>query len=127
LCAELGEAERADALRALLAPHAHHHGVPPLAICYGGPVGFALARLAELSGAEDEAHELYDEALEACRVVGARPTRARVALHAGRSALRRDRRRALALLEESRDAGAALGMRRVKDEAERLLGRAPRA
>jgi len=86
LCADLEAGERGGALEALLAPHAHHHGVMPLAICYGGPVSYALARLAELRGARREARELYDEALVACAQVGAETMRARVERHAGRAA-----------------------------------------
>ncbi len=86
LCAELAAKEQAGALHALLAPYADHHGVLPIAICYGGPVSYALARLAELRGARDEARERYDEALTACAQVGADTLHARVARDAGRAA-----------------------------------------
>jgi DNA-binding winged helix-turn-helix (wHTH) protein len=84
LCADLGESDHADALRALLAPHAHHHGVMPIAILFGGPVSYALARLAELRGARSEARGLFDDALAACEQLGAAAMRAQVAHHAGR-------------------------------------------
>jgi DNA-binding winged helix-turn-helix (wHTH) protein len=86
LCAELEAEQQADALHALLAPYADHHAVLPLAICYGGPVSYALARLAELRGERGEARERYDEALAACAQIGAQTVRARVERHAGRAA-----------------------------------------
>lgn len=86
LCADLEAEEATGALEALLVPHAHHHAVMPLAICYGGPVSYALARLAALRGARREARELYADALRACTQVGAETMRAHVELHAGRAA-----------------------------------------
>jgi DNA-binding winged helix-turn-helix (wHTH) protein len=86
LCAELEAEESAAALHALLAPYADHHAVLPMAICYGGPVSYALARLAELRGRRGEARELYRAALAACQQIGAESTRARVARHASRAA-----------------------------------------
>ncbi len=75
LCAELEDGERAGPLAALLAPYTDHHAVLPLAICYGGPASFALARLAKLRGLRDEARELYDDALSACERIGAEAMR----------------------------------------------------
>jgi len=49
-------------------------------------VSYALARLAELRGARDDARERYDDALAACAQVGADGLRARVARDAGRAA-----------------------------------------
>ena len=83
LCAELEDGERAEPLEALLAPHAHHHAVLPLAICYGGPASFALARLAKLRGRREEARELFADALAACESIGAEATRERVATARG--------------------------------------------
>jgi hypothetical protein len=82
LCAELEAAEHAAALDALLAPYAAHHAVLPLAICYGGPVSYALARLAELRGARAEARARYAEARAACERIGAEAMHARIARHA---------------------------------------------
>src|SRR5262249_31829593 len=79
LCAELDDAVRAKSLRAWLAPVEHQHGAFPVAIFYGGPVRFALARLAETLGERDEALGLYAESLEDARALGARPTEARIA------------------------------------------------
>jgi hypothetical protein len=79
LCAELEADPRA--LRALLEPYAAHHAVLPMAICYGGPASYALARLAELQGNRREARELYAAALSACAQIGAETTRARIAHH----------------------------------------------
>jgi hypothetical protein len=79
LCAELEYASQAGALMALLAPHAHHHAVLPVAICYGGPASFALARLADLRDMKSDARALYDDALSACEGIGAEAMRARIA------------------------------------------------
>jgi DNA-binding winged helix-turn-helix (wHTH) protein len=84
LCADLEAEAQAAALAALLEPYADHHGVLPLALCYAGPVSFALARLAELRGARSEAREHYAAALASCAQIGAEPQRARIARHAGR-------------------------------------------
>jgi hypothetical protein len=70
LCAELEDEDRAEPLAALLSPHAHHHGLLPLAICYGGPVSFALAQLARMRGLH-EARVLYADAQAACERIGA--------------------------------------------------------
>jgi DNA-binding winged helix-turn-helix (wHTH) protein len=78
LCADLGDAGKAPALAALLTPHSHHHAILPVAICYGGPASFALARLAKLRGLRREARELYGEALAACDGMGAAKMRARI-------------------------------------------------
>jgi hypothetical protein len=75
LCAELEDGAQAVALHALLAPYAHHHAVLPLAICYGGPVSFALARLAKLRGLREDARALHADALSACERIGAESMR----------------------------------------------------
>jgi hypothetical protein len=110
LCAELGDALRAPLLRDLLAPIEHHHSVLPMAICYGGPARWALARLAETLGQADDAAALVAEALDAARAVGARPMQARIALHFGRFVATREPRRAKLLLEEGARLAAELGM-----------------
>ena len=71
-----GRRARAARSHALLAPYAHHHGVLPLAICYGGPVSYALARLAELRGLREDARALHADALSACERIGAESMRA---------------------------------------------------
>jgi eukaryotic-like serine/threonine-protein kinase len=82
LCAELDDSAHAAELEALLAPHGDLHAVMPIAICYGGPVCYALARLAALRGARDEARALYRQALDACSALGASALRAEVSIHA---------------------------------------------
>jgi hypothetical protein len=121
LCADLDDRARAPLLRELLSPYAERHAVMPLAILYGGPVCFSLARLAELLGRADEADEHYAAALAACEAVHADPMRARVALQAGRFWRGRERRRGLALIQESARAAAALGMAGVAAEARAAL------
>jgi DNA-binding winged helix-turn-helix (wHTH) protein len=87
LCAELEDVERADPLAALLSPYADHHGILPLAICYGGPASWALAKLAAVRGMRREARALHADALAACEAIGAETTRARIAREvAGRAA-----------------------------------------
>jgi hypothetical protein len=79
LACDLGDAERARTLLALLEPVEHLHAVLPVPICYGGPVTWALARLHETLGDSALADELYGEALAAAESLGAIPTRDRVA------------------------------------------------
>ena len=71
LCADLEDAAHGVELEALLAPHADLHAVMPIAICYGGPVRHALARLAALRGASDESRALQRAALEDSERLGA--------------------------------------------------------
>jgi hypothetical protein len=122
LCAELGDASRAKSLLALLEPVEHQHGAMPMAICYGGPVRYALARLCETLGRLDDAISLYEEALAAAGALGARPMQARIALHEGLCLAPRDRRRAKALLEESARLAEELGMTSVTANARAALG-----
>jgi DNA-binding winged helix-turn-helix (wHTH) protein len=110
LCADLGDASRAGSLSALLSPIESQHGVLPLAICYGGPASFALARLAELRGRADDACALAEEALASAEALGARPMHARIALALAALVARRDPRRAGGLAAEAADEAARLGM-----------------
>jgi hypothetical protein len=71
LCADLGDAARAEALHALLAPYAEHHAIMPMAILYGGPLHSTLSRLAELLGRGEEAREHREAAVGACEAIGA--------------------------------------------------------
>jgi hypothetical protein len=121
LCAELGDAERALPLLDLLAPFEHQHGVMPMAICYGGPVRFALARLCELLERRDDALALYEESRAAAAALGARPTEARIALHHGQCLAPRDRRRARTLLEDGARTAEELGMTAVSAAARSAL------
>jgi hypothetical protein len=87
LCAEIGDDERAGALAAQLAPYAQHNAILPMAICYGGPASWALARLAKLRGQRREARAHQQDALAACERIGADAMRARIARDAeGRAA-----------------------------------------
>ena len=113
LCADLDDPERAKPLHALLAPVEHQHGVMAIALLYGGPVRFALARLCETLGRRDDALALYAEARAAAEAMGARPTQARIAFYHGRCIAALDRRRAKPLLAESARLAEELGMRAV--------------
>jgi DNA-binding winged helix-turn-helix (wHTH) protein/tetratricopeptide (TPR) repeat protein len=121
LCAELEDVERAKPLYELLAPVENQHAVLPLAICYGGPVRFALARLCETLGRRDDALALYAEARTGAEALGARPMQARVSLHLGRCLAARDRRGAKRALEDSLRLASELGMSAVAEAARRTL------
>lgn len=120
--ADLEDASGAEALLELLTPFEHRHSVMPIAICYGGPVSWAMARLQELLARADEADSLYRTALHAASVLGARPTQAQIHLSHGRF-LRR--RRLLSQAREHLEEAAALatehGMVTVENDARRLL------
>jgi hypothetical protein len=114
LCADVNDGERAKTLIGLLDPVEHQHGVLPVPVQYGGPVTWCLARLHETLGQADEALQLYEEAIEATRRLGARPTLARVQLGASRLLARKgDPGRAKALAAESAQLAAELGMARL--------------
>jgi hypothetical protein len=124
LCADLGDAEAAPRLRELLAPYERHHAVMAAPILYGGPVAFALGRLADVLGRADDAAELYACAQSDCDDLGARPFRARVLLEHGRLRARRGERRvARELLHESAALAQELGMQEVEASARAALER----
>lgn len=124
LCADLGDAARARPLFELLAPVEHHHGVLPVPICYGGPVSFALARLADTLGRPEDASDLYADAREAGEAVRARPTVAAVREARGRLHARRgERRRAREELAASADLADELGMAGLAESARSGLER----
>jgi DNA-binding winged helix-turn-helix (wHTH) protein len=110
LCADLGDALRAERLLPLLEPVAHYHGVLPVPICYGGPVSHALARLLELLGRHAEADDVYGAAHVAAGGLGAGPTRARILADHARLLAKRDPRRAADLADESRALASSLGL-----------------
>lgn len=121
LAFELDDAPRAASLYALLSPFEHQHGVMPMAILYGGPVRFALARLCETLGRREDALALYDESLVVAGAVGARPYQARIQLALGECLAARDRRRAKTALEESARLAGELGMKAVALAAKKAL------
>jgi len=124
LCADLGDAERAAALRPLLLPVAQEHGVLPLAICYGGPVSRCLARFAEMLGESDEALHRFEQALDACRELGARPMHAQVLVEQGTLMMRRgERSRGRERVAEGVAAAESLGMRGVVAAGRAVLER----
>jgi ATP/maltotriose-dependent transcriptional regulator MalT len=123
LCAELDDAARARRLYDLLAPVEHQHGVLPMAICYGGPAKYALARLADTLGRRDDALALYTEAEAEADSLGARPTQARIALQHGLCLGAGDPARARSQLEEALRRAEALGLSAVADAACRALAR----
>jgi hypothetical protein len=127
LCVDLGDADRAPALRALLLPVSEVHGVLPMAICYGGPVNRCLARIAELLGETDEALHRYDEALAGTADLGARPMQAQLQVESGALLLRRgDKERGRARIAAGVEASHALGARDVATAGRAHLDRSRR-
>jgi DNA-binding winged helix-turn-helix (wHTH) protein len=84
LCADLGDAERAPELIALLEPVADQHGVIPIPVAYGGPLRYALARLYDLSGRPVLAQQSLTEAITRCDRLGATSWSARLKVEASR-------------------------------------------
>jgi hypothetical protein len=124
LCADLGDADAAVRLRDLLAPYERHHAVMAAPVLYGGPVAFALARLADVLGRGDDAAELFACARSDCDDLGALPYRARVLLEHGRLCARRgERRAARELLQESAVLAESLGMQELAASARAVLER----
>ena len=124
LCADLGEADAAARLRDLLAPYERHHAVMAAPVLYGGPVAFALARLADVLGRGDDAAELFACARSDCDDLGALPYRARVLFEHGRLCARRgERRAARELLQESAVLAESLGMQELAASARAVLER----
>lgn len=110
LCAELGDRERAEALRALLEPLAHQHAMLPLAT-YCGPIARCVARLEETLGHLGRACDHFDEAHDAALADGARPMQARTFVEHGRALARSGARRlARERLDEGARLAAELGM-----------------
>lgn len=71
LCADLGEAEHAPALEALLAPYLGWHAVYQGPLLYLGPVSRALGHLAAAQGNHARAHEHLAQAQREADAVGA--------------------------------------------------------
>jgi hypothetical protein len=117
LAADLGDAERAEALLALLEPFAGQHAVLPLST-YAGPIPRCLARLEATLGRLSRACDRFEEAIDAARALGARPMQARTLVEhgallarSGRSAAARER------LAEGAAIAEALGMAGVVRDA----------
>lgn len=124
LCADAGAEEHARALIEVLSTAPDQHGLLPIPISYGGPIGFALGRLWALLGLVDDAIPALEEALERATALEARPTalRVRVAL----APLHRrggQRARADELLAGCEDEARALGMPGLAREAAALAAR----
>jgi DNA-binding winged helix-turn-helix (wHTH) protein/tetratricopeptide (TPR) repeat protein len=121
LCAELGDAGRAEELCALLEPHAEQHAMLSCFL-YCGPIAHCLARLHETLGRLERASELFEDAVLSCEAIGARPTRARVLLDHGRLLARRgERARSRERIGESAKLAASLGMTGVEAAAREAL------
>jgi DNA-binding winged helix-turn-helix (wHTH) protein len=121
LCAELGDAERADELCALLEPHADQHAMLPFFL-YCGPISRCLARLNETLGRLDRASDLFEDAASSCDAIGAQPMRARVLFEHGRLLQRRGNRKgSRERLADSAKLATSLGMGRIEAAARTAL------
>lgn len=78
VAASLRSREHCTTLYDLLHPYGHLHAVLPYVIAYGGPVAFALARLAVAGGDASRGAMHADTALDAAQRVGAHAWRARI-------------------------------------------------
>jgi DNA-binding winged helix-turn-helix (wHTH) protein len=123
VCAQLGDAARAEVLDALLAPYDALHAVFPGPMLYAGPVSRFRARLAVLRGDREGAGAAFERALAACAAVGARPVRARVALEFGRflAADPAAEQRSRALLGEAHKSAESLAMIDLAQHAKAAL------
>jgi tetratricopeptide (TPR) repeat protein len=122
LCADLGDADRADSLIALLEPVAGQHGVIPMPIFYAGPFTAALGRLHALRGELQEAIELLEDALESAEALGARPVRTRILAWQGALLVRRgESTRAGEVLAQAAELARELGMAGVEADVRKRL------
>jgi tetratricopeptide (TPR) repeat protein len=126
VCAALGDAPRAAALDAALAPYDGLHASFPGPLLYAGPVARFRGLLARLLGQPDTAARHLERALAACTDVGARPAELRVACELGELlAAEGHRDEARRLLDESHQGAAALGLGGVAARAKRALDETP--
>jgi len=89
-----------------------------MAIAYAGPMRAVMARLCEVLGRLDDADDLYETSLDACRDLGALPAVARTLVEHGTLLARRGaRRQARERIEEGRALAESLGMAAVVEQA----------
>jgi tetratricopeptide (TPR) repeat protein len=123
VCAELGDAARAEGLYELLEPYAAMNASHQTLRFYMGSVSHFLARLAAVLGRREEASQCFEAALEMNERLGARPSLARTRYEFARFLLSRDpgaepgvgvapadESRAQALLAEVEATAGELGM-----------------
>jgi hypothetical protein len=127
-CAELGDADRAAELYAMLEPYAGRNVVPP-DTAFVDPVARFLGVLAATRKEWDAARAHFEAAREAARGLGARPTLVRTDIDEARMLLARDgeadRRAADELLSRAHALAGELGLTRIQERIELLRGGAP--
>ena len=124
VCADVGDVARADVLTELLRPFASRNAVHDLLRVHAGSVAHYLARLATTGEHWAEASAWFEQALEQNARMGALPaltrTRHEYARMLARRGQRRDLPRARTLLAAVLADAAALGLERLRAEAEAL-------
>ncbi len=126
VCAELGDAARAERLRELLAPFAERTAVNLMAWSCSGSVHWPLAKLAALCGRADEAASHYEAAIARNQELDAATYLARTQLDYAsflrrRGRPRADQARGLALVREVARSARAMGMSALAARADALL------
>jgi tetratricopeptide (TPR) repeat protein len=131
VCADIGDAPRANVLTGLLRPFATRNAVHDLLRVHGGSVAHYLARLAATAERWADATAWFEEALEQNARMGALPaltrTRHEYARMLARRGQRRDLPRARALLAAALADADALGFHRLRGEAEALAAELDRS
>ena len=130
-CAELGDADRARQLYAVLEPYAATFAWHPLAVCFGSIERF-LGLLAGMIGETGRAVRHFEAAIDANRAARAWPALARSLFELGRLEQRSESKagaaRAEPLLREAEQLAGTLGMESlVAAIGAQLRGRAARA
>ncbi len=126
VCADVGAATHAEVLLELLRPFADRNAVHDLLRVHAGSVAHYLARLAVATERWDEATTWFEQALDQNARMGALPALTRSRHEFARMLVRRrqrgDQPRARALIGQVLADADALGFRRLRSEAEELLG-----
>ena len=123
VCAELGDAERAEILYRLLAPYASRNATLGNVYTYGS-VAFALGKLAAVLGRLDDAEAHFEAALAANRRIRAAVWLGHAQFELARALVTRgadgDLARARDLIATARQTAKSLGLVRLQRKLERL-------
>ena len=122
VCAQLGDGERADVLSALLLPYAEQCVL--LRHCWLGSAAYYLGLLSTTLAHWEDAAQHFEHALQVNARIALRPSLAHTQHDYARMLLlrgdRRDRQRALELLNQSLDTAQELGMNMLAERAQSL-------
>jgi class 3 adenylate cyclase len=125
VCADLGDAQRAEVLYRLLAPYASRNATLGNVYTYGS-VAYALGRLAAVLGRSDDAEAHFDAALAANRRIRATVWLAHTQCELARVLLTRnavgDYARAQELIASARQTAEALDLVRLRRKLELFAG-----